>query len=137
MTEKRQPDIELYHDPIRPGLVSHRTLKPAPQLKDESRFQRRVDNGAGQRRSAHASQEPYVVIGVFDDIDRWPKEWVLRLKYPSLTFWQIWWHMVRLRGLSYVFSLKDVTQFRLYKVSLAIHFGKCANGELVQLVAGN
>jgi hypothetical protein len=60
---------------------------------------------------------PYIVIGIFDGVDKWPRERVIVSKHPSLFLLQIWWGVVRLRGISYVLSLKDVKRFRLYKVN--------------------
>jgi hypothetical protein len=99
------------------------SLKPAPGQGEGSRFQRRVGRETSYGLSGSAgmgnikTNYPYIVIGIFDGVDRWPKERVIVSKHPSLFLLQIWWGVVRLRAISYVLSLKDVKRFRLYKVN--------------------
>lgn len=96
-----------------------RLTEPPPGYADSVRFQRRVDSGRAARlESAPQVPEPYTVIGIFSSVaDRWPMERVVRIRHPSLLFWQIWWETVKLRRVNYLLSLKDVKRFELYKVS--------------------
>jgi hypothetical protein len=109
--------IDTTHKP----LQHH--LKPAPGQGEGSRFERRVGRETSHGLSGSAgmgnikTNYPYIVIGIFDGVDRWPKERVIVSKHPSFFLLQIWWGVVRLRGISYVLSLKDVKKFRLYKVN--------------------
>jgi hypothetical protein len=59
----------------------------------------------------------FLVIGLFKGKNRIPDERLLRIKYPNWLFWQIWLDIIKLRGIGYFFSLKDVEGFRLYEVS--------------------
>lgn len=105
-------DIEEVKDP-----TSVRSLKPAPGHGESARFQRRVGSETINSNSENIkTTNPYIVIGIFDGIERWPKERVILVRHPSLFLFQVWWGMVKLRGVYYVFSLKGVMGFRLYKV---------------------
>jgi hypothetical protein len=85
---------------------------------ETSRIVRRKPNSVEHvTRVSWDSFEPFIVIGMFNEGERFAKERLVRIKHPSRLFWQLWWHIVRLRGLRYVFSLKDVKGFKVYKVS--------------------
>lgn len=60
--------------------------------------------------------DPFLVLDIFTRPDSVPKERLLIIKNPKRLFWQMWFNIIRLRGLQYIFSLKDVKQFKLYKV---------------------
>jgi len=108
-------DIEEVKDP-----TSVRSLKPAPGHGESARFQRRVGSETINSNSENIkTTNPYIVIGIFDGIERWPKERVILVRHPSLFLFQVWWGMVKLRGVYYVFSLKGVMGFRLYKYNWA------------------
>ena len=97
-----------------------RLVKPPPGYADYNRFERRVDSGRAARLDDAAKvPEAYIVIGIFNGADRWPRERVVRIRHPSLLFWQMWWEIVHLRGVSYFLSLKDAKRFRLYKVRIS------------------
>jgi hypothetical protein len=104
-------------------LPLQHSLKPVTGQGEGSRFQRRVGRETSHGLSGSVgmgnikTNYPYIVIGIFDGVDRWPKERVIVSKHPSLFLLQIWWGVIRLRGISYVLSLKDVKRFRLYKVN--------------------
>jgi hypothetical protein len=105
-------DIEEVKDP-----TPVRSLKPAPGHGESARFQRRVGSEIIDATSENIkTTNPYIVIGIFDGIERWPKERVILVRHPSLFLFQVWWETVQLRGVYYVFSLKSVMGFRLYKV---------------------
>jgi hypothetical protein len=59
----------------------------------------------------------YVVLGIFSGADGIPKERMTLIKKPSSLFWYFFWTIVRLRGIGWLFSLKDVKRFAIYKVS--------------------
>jgi len=60
---------------------------------------------------------PYVVLGIFSGADGIPRERMISVKDSSWLFWSIFWAIVRLRGIGYFLSLKDVKAFSIYKVS--------------------
>jgi hypothetical protein len=59
---------------------------------------------------------PYVVLGIFSGADGIPHERMITVRKPSLLFWYFFWAIVRLRGISWFFSLKDVKGFAIYRV---------------------
>jgi hypothetical protein len=59
---------------------------------------------------------PFLVLGMFSGSERVPRESILEIRSPLFLFWQIWARIVWIRGLMYFLSLKDVRQFRVYKV---------------------
>ena len=59
----------------------------------------------------------YIVLGKFSGSDDIPQELMVSIKKPSLLFWNIFWATVRLRGINWLVSLKDVKGFAVYKVS--------------------
>jgi hypothetical protein len=59
---------------------------------------------------------PFLVLGIFSGTERVPGERILEIRSPHFLFWQIWAHIVWIRGVMYFLSLKDVRQFRIYKV---------------------
>jgi hypothetical protein len=58
----------------------------------------------------------YIVLGKFSGSDDIPQELMVSIKKPSLLFWNIFWATVRLRGINWLVSLKDVKGFAVYKV---------------------
>jgi hypothetical protein len=64
----------------------------------------------------HPRPQVFIVIGLFEGPDMAPKERIVYVKHHNWVFWSLWWGIVRLRGLRYIFSLKDCTAFRIYKV---------------------
>jgi hypothetical protein len=65
---------------------------------------------------------PYVVLGIFSGAYGIPKERMVTVKDPSRLFWHMFWAIVRLRGIGYFLSLKDVQAFSIYKVSICVFF---------------
>jgi hypothetical protein len=63
---------------------------------------------------------PYMVLGIFSGADGIPRERMVTVKQPSLLFWYLFWAILRLRGITWLFSLKDVKGFAVYKVSLSV-----------------
>ena len=63
----------------------------------------------------------YIVLGKFSGSDDIPQELMISIKKPSLLFWNIFWAIVRLRGISWLVSLKDVKEFAVYNVSIELH----------------
>jgi hypothetical protein len=59
----------------------------------------------------------YLVIGIFSGVGNRPKERVVLIKNRAHLFWTLRWNYMLLRGLRFLFSLKDVKRFRLYEVS--------------------
>jgi hypothetical protein len=67
-----------------------------------------------------SNNPPYVVLGIFSGAYGIPKERMVTVKNPSWLFWHIFWAIVRLRGVGYFLSLKDVKAFSIYKVSICV-----------------
>jgi hypothetical protein len=59
-----------------------------------------------------------LVIGLFSSGNKVPKERILKLRPKSAEWlnWQIWLNVIRLCGLRYFFSLKDVRGFGIFEV---------------------
>jgi hypothetical protein len=70
--------------------------------------------------STNEQKQPvFIVIGIVEGADSIPLERYMRIRHPKMLFWRLWIDIVKLRGLYYALSLKDVKEFRLYRV------GKC------------
>jgi hypothetical protein len=65
---------------------------------------------------------PYVVLGIFSGADGIPKERLVSIKDPAWLFWCMFWAILRLRGIGYFLSLKDVKAFSIYKVRTCVSF---------------
>lgn len=61
---------------------------------------------------------PYLVIGIFNRVDGRPQEMLLTLKDENRLFYTIFWAIVKLRGFTGLFSLKDVKQFSIFTVRI-------------------
>jgi hypothetical protein len=61
--------------------------------------------------------ERYVVLGLFSPIDGIPREKMVFIRHSERIFRDLFWAIVRLRGLRGLFSLKDVRTFAIYKVN--------------------
>jgi len=83
----------------------------------------RASNHLPASQKASDSRPPvFIIIGLFDGPDMMPKERIVYIHRPRWIFWNLWWAIVRLRGLRYLFSLKDCSSFGLYSVSVEISF---------------
>jgi len=69
------------------------------------------------KRYTTAPNKGYVVLGIFSGADGIPRERVISIKHPSLLFWYFFYAIVRIRGISWFLSLKDVKGFAIYNVS--------------------
>ena len=58
----------------------------------------------------------YLIIGVFNREDMVPNERFAQITRPRRLFWTMSYHIMRLRRMGGIFSLKDVKKFRIYKV---------------------
>lgn len=65
-------------------------------------------------RNSHESQNPYLVVGLFNRVDGNPQEQLIELSNPTYLFWQLFWAIARLRGLGAILSLKDVKYFSIF-----------------------
>jgi hypothetical protein len=59
----------------------------------------------------------YLVIGIFSGVEARPRERVVLIGNRAHLFRTLRWNYVLLRGLRFLFSLKDVKRLRLYEVS--------------------
>lgn len=59
---------------------------------------------------------PYLILGIFSRADNVPTERRVEIHSPEYLFATLSWNIMRLRGLEYWLSLKEVKQFGLYKV---------------------
>jgi hypothetical protein len=108
--------------PPGPGLIDH---TPEEELEQASltacaryHFRRTEPEQETEEREreSHAHCPVFIIIGLFDGPDMAPKELCIVIKHDRWVFWYLWLGAVRLRGLRYIFSLKDCTAFRLYEV---------------------
>lgn len=61
----------------------------------------------------------YMVVGIFPRGRGVPRETVIFMQRPQFFFWQLFWVVWRLRGVSGMFfSLRHIKGFRLYKVRM-------------------
>ena len=60
----------------------------------------------------------YLIIGIFKREDMVPYERFAQITRPRRLFWTMSYHIMRLRRMGGIFSLKDVKKFRIYKVDL-------------------
>jgi hypothetical protein len=58
----------------------------------------------------------FVVLGVFSKADNLPQDRIIFFTNPKKLFRYLFWAIVRLRGITGLFSLKDVKGFALYTV---------------------
>lgn len=58
----------------------------------------------------------FIVVGLFEGPDMAPKERIVYIKHKRWVFWNLWWGILRLRGIRSIFSLIDCTAFKIYDV---------------------
>ena len=73
------------------------------------------------RHTGHTrkNEYPYLVLGIFSRADNVPTEIRVEIRSPAYLFTTLSWGIMRLRGLAFWFSLREVKQFKLYKVFLS------------------
>jgi hypothetical protein len=107
---------------LRPGShsPSSRSTKDTATASDTERDSLDLEGPAKRRPKGYRDSDiewdkPFLVIGIFSGSDRVPRERIVRIQRPERLFWQLWLHIITLRGLRFIFSLKDVKQFKIYK----------------------
>ena len=110
-------------------ISGRRLLKRAPGYKRHIAMEKASSRFSiwGREKNSTSSQKvaeegeltsaKFVIIGIFNGWDRVPKERIVRIRRPPALFWSIWVHVVWMRGIHYLLSLKGVKEFRVYKVS--------------------
>ncbi|KAH6865307.1 hypothetical protein BKA58DRAFT_242624 [Alternaria rosae] len=80
------------------------------------RFEAFVLSTTGKYRSnTRKNNCPYLILGIFSRADNVPAEIRVEIHSPAYLFTTLSWGIMRLRGLEFWFSLREVKQFRLYK----------------------
>ena len=69
------------------------------------------------RRKRPKTPQHFVVIGIFSPLTGIPSERLVTVSKPKHLFRDLWWGIMRLRGIEAFVSLKDVKGFAVYQVS--------------------